>query len=217
MSDVAYADFDFYAARENADMEDQAVIEAQALAVSRYLDRKLRCMPGGFAPITDATFYFDGSGDDTLPLRDEEGAYYPLRSVSADSIRPDYERSGDYDNTPFAWDLDDTFVWPIPRNATAIGRPIKALELRRIGPAPITIWPYKDGAVRITGDWGWAETPPAIKELVVKLTRDVIDSQRGGGTASIAPLEEGISLIGDTWRLWLSIENQYRYGAKGVY
>ena len=45
----------------------------------------------------------------------------------------------------------------------------------------------------------------------------MVDSQRGGGTASIAPLEEGVPLMDDTWRLWRSIENQYRYGAKGVY
>ena len=216
MSDVAYAEFNDYAQRENADLADQNTIEAQLLAMSRYIDRKLRCAPGLFAPADGQTFYFDGSGSHLLPLRDDEGAYYPLRSVDADAIRPDYDRTGDYDQA-LSWDLDDVFIWPIPRNHEGIGRPIKSLELRRIGRAPYTIWPYADGSVRITGDWGWAQTPPAIVELVVKLTRDVVDSQRGGGTASIAPLEEGVPLMDDTWRLWRSIENQYRYGAKGVY
>ena len=216
MSDVAYAEFNDYAQRENADLADQNTIEAQLLAMSRYIDRKLRCAPGLFAPANGQTFYFDGSGSHLLPLRDDEGAYYPLRSVDADAIRPDYDRTGDYDQA-LSWDLDDVFIWPIPRNHEGIGRPIKSLELRRIGRAPYTIWPYADGSVRITGDWGWATTPPAIVELVVKLTRDVVDSQRGGGTASIAPLEEGVPLMDDTWRLWRSIENEYRYGAKGVY
>ena len=216
MSNVAYAEFNDYAQRENADFADQNTIEAQLLAMSRYIDRKLRCAPGLFAPADGQTFYFDGSGSHLLPLRDDEGAYYPLRSVDADAIRPDYDRTGDYDQA-LSWDLDDVFIWPIPRNHEGIGRPIKSLELRRIGRAPYTIWPYADGSVRITGDWGWAQTPPAIVELVVKLTRDVVDSQRGGGTASIAPLEEGVPLMDDTWRLWRSIENQYRYGAKGVY
>ena len=216
MSAVAYAEFTDYALRENADLADQNTIEAQLLAMSRYIDRKLRCAPGLFAPADGQTFYFDGSGSHLLPLRDDEGAYYPLRSVDADAIRPDYDRTGDYDQA-LSWDLDDVFIWPIPRNHEGIGRPIKSLELRRIGRAPYTIWPYADGSVRITGDWGWAQTPPAIVELVVKLTRDVVDSQRGGGTASIAPLEEGVPLMDDTWRLWRSIENEYRYGAKGVY
>ena len=158
MSDVAYAEFNDYAQRENADLADQNTIEAQLLAMSRYIDRKLRCAPGLFAPADGQTFYFDGSGSHLLPLRDDEGAYYPLRSVDADAIRPDYDRTGDYDQA-LSWDLDDVFIWPIPRNHEGIGRPIKSLELRRIGRAPYTIWPYADGSVRITGDWGWATNP----------------------------------------------------------
>ena len=217
MSDVAYVDFDFYAARENADMTDQTAIEAQVLAMSRYLDRKLDMMPGGFAPIASATFYFDPQGHETLNLRDHEDALYPLRSVVADGIRPDYDRTGDYDNTTFKWDLDDVWIWPSPRNGAATGRPFRSLELRRVGNVPITLWPYSDGSVRIEGAWGWAATPPTIKELVVKLTRDTIDSQRGGGTASIAPLEEGIPLMSDTWRLWRSMERAFGYETVGVY
>ena len=217
MSSTSYVDFDFYAARENSDTEDQTAIEAQVLAMSRYVDRKLSCMPGGFAPITSATFYFDPQGHETLYLRDHNDFVYPLRTVVADGIRPDYARTGDYDNTRFKWDLDDVWIWPSPRNGAAIGVPFESLELRRVGNVPITLWPYSDGSVRIEGDWGWVATPPAIKELVVKLARDVIDSQRGGGTASIAPLEEGVPLMSDTWRLWRSIEREFGYETTKVY
>lgn len=217
MSTTPYASFDEYVARQNADADDQTTIEQQLLAMSRYLDRKLYMMPGGFAPIASATFYFDPQGHETLYLRDAEGFVYPLRTVVADGIRPDYDRTGDYDNTSFKWDLDDVWLWPSPRNGAAIGVPFGSLELRRVGNVPITLWPYSDGSVRIEGAWGWEAIPPAIRELVVKLTRDMIDSERGGGTASIAPLEEGIPLMSDTWRLWRSLERQFGHELVGVY
>ena len=212
MSDIAYATFAQYSARNAVDTADQSRVEEQLLAVSRHLDNKLRMMPGGFAPIASATFYFDGTGTERLWLRDAEGRVYPLRTVIADGIRPDFDRTGDYGTTTYAWDFDKPFIWPIPRNGAATGRPYRALELRRVGAVPIAIWPYADGSVRIQGAWGWAATPPDLTELVIKLARDISDSHRGGAAATIGPMEDAIGLQDDTWRLWLRVENEYSYG-----
>ena len=154
MSDTAYATFAQYSARNAVAADQESRVEEQLLAVSRHLDNKLRMMPGGFAPIASATFYFDGTGTERLWLRDAEGRVYPLRTVIADGIRPDFDRTGDYGTTTFKWDLGDPFVWPIPRNGAVTGRPYRALELRRVGAVPIAIWPYADGSVRIQGGLG---------------------------------------------------------------
>ena len=208
----AYATFVQYKARQGVDDSQKSRVEEQLLAMSRYLDLKLNMVPGGFAPIPSESFLFEGRGGDTLYLRDGEGAVYPLRSVDSDGIRPDYERSGDYSTTHYKWDLDDPFIWPIPRNGAAIERPFRALQLRRVGSSPATIWPYSDGAVQITGDWGWAMTPGPIRELVIYLARDIADSQQGGAAAVLAPLDQGVPLQDDTGRLWRMVEQQYSQG-----
>ena len=207
-----YATFAHYQARQGVDDAAKPMVEETLQAMSRYLDRKLHMVPGGFGPIDNATFLFDGVPGDTLHLRDGEGAVYPLRTVVPDGIRPDFARTGDYSTTQFKWDLDDPFIWPIPRNGAQIERPYRALQLRRIGGSPATIWPYSDGAVQITGDWGWAAVPDAIRELVIYLARDIADSQQGGAAAILAPLEQGVALQDDTGRIWRMVQQQYQQG-----
>ena len=208
---AAYATFSEYQARvPRVDDGARERTQGQILAISRWVDRKLGVMPGGFAPIASATYLFDGTGGDKLWLRDGEGAWYPLRSVADDGIRPDFERTGLYDGA-YAWDLDDRFLWPIPRNGPAIGRPYRALELRRIGDAPVTIWPYEDGSVQIAGAWGWEQTPEPIREFVVARTHDIIDAVRGGAAASVAPGEDELSFSDDSWRIWNSIQAEYNF------
>ena len=212
MSDVAYADFAIYKSRGGTGIADSQEDDVNAILLhaSRLLDRKCEIMPGGFAPIDDLTLYFDGSGRDLLVLRDEGRSICPLRTVIADGIRPDYDHTGDFDTTEYQWDLDDKWVWPSPRNGAATGEPYISLELRSIGDAPLTIWPFSDGAVRITGAWGWAATPPTIRELTVKLARDTVDMQRGGGAAVVAELDDGITLLPDSQRLIGQMVRQYR-------
>ena len=211
-SNAAYATWTNYRDRggTNADRED--LITEILPAVSRLVDRRLNMMPGGFAPMAGETFYFNGRGKRRLHLRDSEGAVYPLRAVAADGIRPDYDRTGDFDDTRYQWDLDDAWIWGLPRNGAALGRPYRALELRRITSAPVTIWPFTDGGVRITGDWGWAATPGMIRELVVGWTRDTSDAHQGGAAATIQAIEEGVMLSGDSWRLWSKVQQEYGAG-----
>lgn len=208
-----YATFADYQDRESGTADSrQGAVESMLTAMSRSLDRKLGVFPGGFTARAGATFVFHSFGGRRLWLRDESSYVYPLRSVVANGIRADFDETGDYATTPWSWDFDDVFVWPVPRNHVELGEPARAIELRSIGGAPRTIWPYADGSVQIEGDWGWDPTPPAITELVVSRTRDLRDVQRGGAASVVADIaSEAIPFTDDSWRLWMEVQEQYSY------
>lgn len=205
-SDV-YATPAQYRARTGATASvlDDLLIE-QLTAASRMVDAELRVMPGYFAPHS-GVYLFSPQGGQVLTLRDEDGLAYALRTVEADGIRPDYDLTGRYDQ--YAWDLDDAWIWPMARNALQLGRPYHALQLRRVGDVPITVWPWQDGSVQITGDWGWPATPTPIRELAIKVARDMRDSLRGGAAARVEAVDEGIAYRDDTWRLWNQVRRRY--------
>ena len=208
--DISYATPTQYRARTGASaMVEDVLLEAQLNAASRVVDQELSVIPGHFAPHT-ATYLFSCEGWRVLTLRDADGLAYGLRSVVSDGIRPDYDLTGRYDQ--YAWDFDDAWVWPLARNAAALGRPYHAIELRRLGNVPITTWPWNDGSVQIEGEWGWAETPPPISELTVHVARDFRDSLRGGAAARVEVIDEGVTYRPDTWRLWQTVK--LRYGHK---
>ena len=192
-----------------------AGLDDQLEAASRIIELEMRLAPDYFSP-HDATYYFQTRGRSTLYLRDEEGLAYCLRSVVADGIRPDYERSGDYDGSAYQWDLSAVWIWPTPRNHAETGRPIRSLELRRVGAAPFTWWPTSDGSVRIEGAWGWGETPKAIVELTIDVVRDMRDSEAAGLSGRVHLLDSGISISDNTWRMWQSIREQYGRKLRGV-
>lgn len=205
---ILYASPGDYRAR--ADVTDRSIddelLTEQLTAASRIVDMELRVSPGYFAPYS-GTHHFSSKGGQTLMLRDDDGLAYALRTVEAGGIRPDYALTGRYDQEE--WDLDDAWIWPLARNAPANGRPYYALQLRRVGNVPITIWPWQDGSVQITGDWGWASTPAPIRELVVKMARDMRDSHLGGAAARIEAFGEGVAYRDETWRLWRQVKIRY--------
>ena len=184
----------------------------QLEASSRIIEHEMRLAPDYFHP-HDATYFFQSHGGARLHLRDEESFAYCLRSVVVGGIRPDYERSGEYDGAQ-QWDLDDVWIWPWPRNHAATARPIRALELRRVGAAPFTWWPTSDGSVRIEGAWGWAETPNAITELTIDVTRDMRDSEAAGLSGRVHILDSGVEIRDETWRMWEGIKRGYSPSAK---
>ena len=209
--DAAYATFDDYQNRENVSAALEDEIDAMILAMSRSLDRRLGVIPGGFAPLDDGTFEFYGQGGRSLWLRDA-GYVFPLRSVIDDGIVIDDERSGDFANASLRWDFDDRWVETIPHNCFALGEPARGIRLRRYSSSPRTRWPYDDASVRITGDWGWAVTPPAIVELVIKRVRDMRDTQRGGAASNVADIgDAAIPFFDDSWRLWAEVQSRYSY------
>lgn len=216
MPPETYATLEEYRDRQVSPDDDDTELTAQLLAASRLVDRRLRVQPGYFLP-HDATYYFPGSGDRDLWLRDGEGLAYCLRSTPTDGIRPDYDERGRYDT--YHWTLSDDWIWPVPRNAADDGRPYLGLRLMPYDEAPLTYWPYSPGGtVRIEGSWGWAALPPEIKEFTVYLARDMRDSQRGGLSAQVNLLEDGTPLRNDSWALWQSVKQAYsRDYAMGVY
>ena len=203
-----YATAAQYRARTSAGTTiDDDLLDDELTAAARLIDQKLGVTPGHFAPTADATYLFASRGGSVLELRDEDGLAFALRSVADDGIRPDYDRTGRYDQ--YAWDLDDAWIWPRARNAAAIGRPYHAIELRRTADAPLTIWPSADGSVQIRGAWGWEAVPAPIRELTVKIARDQRDTLRGGASGRVELIDDTASFRPDTWRLWAEIETRY--------
>ena len=203
----AYATAADYRARTDAGtaVPDDLLAE-QLAAASRIVDQELRVAPRHFTPHTER-YVFSGGGGAVLWLRDEAGFAYGLRSVVAGGIRPDYAYTGRYDQE--AWDLDDVWVWPRPRNGAQLGVPYHALELRLVGAAPMTVWPWVDGSVSIEGEWGWATTPGAIRELTVHVARDLRDSLRAGAAGRVETIDDGLVYRDDTWRLWREVKRRY--------
>lgn len=207
----AYATFADYQGRQTVTPGDSDPVGQALVSASRQLDRELKMMPRGFGPIDEATFYFESDGGPSLYLLDGD-ASFPLRTVSADGIRPDYDHSGDHDSSDYAWDLADVFVWPRPRNAQALGYPYRRIDLRALGNAPITSWPYPPGTVRITGTWGWPEVPPPIRDITVYVARQMRDTTSGGAAQVLAQMEDGVGVSDTMWRLWLRVKREYHQG-----
>ena len=219
-STPAYADFTQYKARQPADDTQQERIGEVLVAASRYLDRKLNCMPGGFGPLDDLTLRFWAMGTRVLWLRNEEGLICPLRTVVADGIRPDFDFRGDYDNTAWKWDLDATWLHGIPDYAEAVGVPYRALGILPYDNAQIGVWPAAGAAVRIEGNWGWASVPSPIRELTIYLARAISDSHQGGAGAIVGAFDEAIQVTDQARRFWRSAMSEYSYGSMskiGVY
>ena len=172
VSTALYASVDEYKGRQTTDDSD-ANLTSLLIAASRYLDDRLGIVPGGFSDLGTQTYLFKGSGRRRLYLRGDTGRMYPLRSVEADEIRPDYEATGVFTTGTPQWDTADAWVWPWPRNRTA-GHPFYVIELRAVGSAPYTVWPYDyGGSVQIKGTWGWDVPPPEIRELTIQVARDM--------------------------------------------
>lgn len=204
-----YASYDEYAQRNGrAGSADQSSIESMLKTVSRVADRRCRVYDGMFHPQASHAdpFTFTAHGGTRLYLRDEEGMQYLLRTVTANKIEID---GGDGAYGAYALDLDDAWVRGYPINAAAVSRPFTAIDLLgHVTGATVGEWPESDTAVRITGAWGWAETPGAIKERVISITRELVEAHRAGMVASV---EEMIQAVPSARSLMSLIEREFSY------
>jgi len=152
------------------------------LGMTRLIEKRARIAPGMLVPQTALTFTFDSVGGAILRLR-SHGLQYYLRTTTADLLLIDDDADGVWDD--YTLDFDDAWVQGEPVNAAQFLEPFTHIRLRNITGATITAWPNYEGAVKITGDWGWATTPTAIKDRVALITRELIEAHHGGPSLDI--------------------------------
>lgn len=215
---IAYATPAEYRERNGrVSTNDDEMVRTLLTEVSRVVDRRCGVADGMFYPHDSIenpspdliVFTFDAFGGRTLYLRDAENMQYLLRAVNANLIEID---GGDGAFDEYALDLADAWLRGIPANASTFNRPFTALEfLPHVTGATVTTWPAQVAAVRITGDWGWASTPGAIKERVIGITRELIDAHHAGAAMMVSQIEEAISSMPAARALMYMLEKEFSY------
>lgn len=192
---------------------DDASLDAMLLSVSRAVDKRCGVHPGAFNTQGALTFVFDGDGGEYLPLRDGQGLQYFLRTISTDGLTLDTDSDGTADYT---LDLSDTFVRGLPENATQYSEPYTKLELLPFPTATVAQWPLYRASVSITGTWGWAAVPGAIKERVIGLTRELVDVHHSGAAQIVSTAEDLIQSMPSARALMNMLEREFSYRIPGV-
>lgn len=198
-----YASAAEYSARvEKTDSADEGLITAALLTASRIIEGKLERVFNQSAASTVRRF--DGSGGALLRVDD-------LVTIAANGIAVDTDADGTANET-----FGDGNAWIIKRgddhgyNASEFSEPWTQLELLPYSSnTTLTTWTKGKRNVAITGTWGWPTLPAGIKEFCVKLARDLRDALHAGASAELFVLDSGLTVRGDTWRLWQDVEREY--------
>lgn len=112
--------------------------------------------PGFYPRVGESRYYSPNRNDLELPIHD---------LVSLVSVTVDADGDGVYETT---WTRDTDFVL-YPLNALTDGFPYNLLRLRRPRTSQLsfagltTRFPIYENSVKISGTFGWAETPPQVK------------------------------------------------------
>ncbi|MYD87965.1 MAG: hypothetical protein F4Y14_18395 [Acidobacteria bacterium] len=200
-------------AAENVVSDD--VLTETFETVARFLDRRLGWCPGGLGPISGEhtlTLWPAARASRILYLRDAEGHLWPLRSWS--SIAFDYSGSGTPDFTAAS---DDDVAWIVGQPAGADSRPWRALRiLEAHSDGRYGIWPTDPGTVAITGTgWGHGSVVGAARDLVIHVSRAMLDSHAGGGAAVAEIFEQTIRTVDAASRMWRLLEMEFSAGRPG--
>ena len=97
----------------------------------------------------------------------------------------------------------------LPENAAANSEPFRAIELRRLTSATITVFPKLAGCIQIVGTWGWAAVPDIIQQLVIHRTHDLREGLKSGATESLSSFEGQVPMQPHTFWLWKEAERLY--------
>jgi len=203
---TAYATAAEFRARvSKQDTGDDTDLGEALLAASRMIEDDLGRVFNASA--ANKARWFDGGGAAVLRVDD-------LQSIDAEGIAVDTTGDGTLDTT---FDLTtETWVISEPYNASELGQPITALRLLPLSGASasvgevLTAWPQGKHNIKITGTWGWAAVPDAIREYCCLLARDLRDSLEGGPGAQLVDLGEGsVPLQTDTRRLRAMVRQAY--------
>ena len=212
---TAYATTTEYRDRNGRVSTDSDVLlSAFLLSVSRVIDRRLGVSPGHFKPQTALTYYVTARGGTLLRLRDERGEQLFLRTATAIGI--DSERDATYDGSTMVLGTD-AWVRGFPVNSATSSEPFTALSIL---PGVLNADPTEWGDcydVRVTGTWGWAATPGAIKDRVIGLTRELAEVHSSGasslwsGSMTIEQIDNAITSTPTARALMYLLEMEYNY------
>lgn len=149
-------------------------------AVCRAIDRYKRTR---FYPTTGTRYYTARRGALSLPIAD-------LNALT--SLEVDSDGDGDWETE---WDINVDFYLE-PANATADGVPYNRVCLNDYR-SPV--FPAYRNAVKITGSWGWAETPAEVKLAAAKLCVRELAILRNAPTGVLVASETAVR-IGSVYR-----------------
>jgi hypothetical protein len=164
--------------------------------------------------------HFDGNGIDLLRLRTSDGLLNAITTIDAEGIQVDTTGDGSLDTT---FDPStESWVIPEPYNAAEASQPWDALRLLPHAGATasvgevLRVFPEGRHNVAVLGTWGWPAVPDLIRELTIKLARDLRDSLEAGATGELQALDSGVVVRGDTWRFWKRAEARYSHRLPGI-
>ena len=143
-----------------------------------------------------------------------------ISTIDGEGVQVDTTGDGTFDTT---FDpTDEAWVVAEPYNASEGGEPWTALRLLPISGAVVSVGEilqkFSSGRhnIAVVGTWGWAAVPDLIRELNVKLTRDMRDSLVAGPSGELHMLDNGVVVRGDTWRFWKRAEQRYSHRIPAV-
>lgn len=174
---------------------DDPVITTQLDAVIRLLGRRLgrNFLPG---TVGDIRYYTR-----TTPMRVTIDDFSAITAVAVD-----LEGGSDYETT-----ITSTYWYGAPYNAAAEGMPYTQIELRHDTP---TVFPAYRHSIKVTGTTGFAETPAAVRELAILVTRQLRDLQRTGITVTAQAVDSAVQLAPGASGLMKDIRVAYKTAAR---
>lgn len=143
----------------SATTDYDAAISTMITEASRMIDNEIGKWANYFSPSTDdETRYYDGfdSFDGRLKIDD-------LASITSISV----SQSGGVQSTDYtAWAATDYFT--LPYNATALGIPIRWIEIDFVNGSQNSFYGYRRG-VKVVGRFGWSTSVPGPISRATKI------------------------------------------------
>lgn len=195
------------AARKN-DTRTSALLKS----MTRVVEKRMGLAAGMLLPQNSETFTFDAEGGRRLWLRDNDDLLYPLRTITADSLKFDTDADASFDD--YTWDFDDAWVVGYPRNAAAISEPYTAIDLVARGSYSLLAFPDAEYSVQIVGNWGYAANSPtteAIKQRIIGITRELIETHHAGASWTSDSVEMAIAQNSSLRSMMMMIEQEYSH------
>lgn len=197
----AYATFDEYRAHTGLRSDgDQDTYEALLVTASRMIERWTERVFNQSA--AGVARYFDGNGRAEMYIDD-------LATLTA----VDLDTTGD---GSYAVSVDPAAVLLRPRNAAELGEPYTSVELVPARGAPLSAWPSRPAAVRITGTWGYAAVPGAIRDATILIARQLRDLQQSGLTLTVEVADQQLQVRPGSFSLIAALREQYSRRLPGI-